>query len=63
LYAVEAIGKIFLKEVKVSHRSYWKNSCCCIIHENCFMILYTADCGREEQTAECRTEKIAIAVR
>jgi hypothetical protein len=22
------------------------------------MILYTADCGREEQTAECRTEEL-----
>jgi hypothetical protein len=27
------------------------------------MILYTADCGREEQTAERRIEETAAAVR
>jgi hypothetical protein len=27
------------------------------------MILYTADYGRKEQTAECRTEEVAVAVR
>jgi hypothetical protein len=27
------------------------------------MILYTADCGQKEKTAECRTEEAAATVR